>query len=187
MAYPARPGERQMPAFFRGGGVLPGGQDARKKLSTGRAVLDVFQGMRAHASICSPKNVKGGNLGQSPSGAALQVTRQAVGAPSAWSQSSNHLSRDHAGGATLGRPGAAQKAGAPGSCNRDRTRNRDRTVDAEIAENRRFRTRTSSRVSPSISLARIGRFIRVAGSKKWASLREALSKEEIHGCVLYLM
>jgi hypothetical protein len=41
-----------------------------------------------------------------------------------------------------------------------------------------------NQITPAISLARIRRLIRMVGLKKWASLREALSKEEIHGCVL---
>jgi hypothetical protein len=55
-------------------------QSTRKGLSTGRAVLDVFLTTRTHPSIRSPKNVKGGNLGQPPSGGPLQATRQAAGA-----------------------------------------------------------------------------------------------------------
>jgi hypothetical protein len=51
--------------------------------STGRAVLDVFPTTRAPESSRLPKNVKGGNLGHPPSGAALQVTRKAAGAISA--------------------------------------------------------------------------------------------------------
>ncbi len=48
--------------------------------STGRAVLDVFPGKRAHAPSRSPKNVKGGNLGQPPSGASFPALMEAAGA-----------------------------------------------------------------------------------------------------------
>ena len=56
-----------------------------------------------HASIRAPNNVKGGNLGQPPSGASVPAVREAAGVLSAWSQPFNVPSRDHDDGATLGR------------------------------------------------------------------------------------
>jgi hypothetical protein len=70
---------------------------------TGRAVLDVFPRTRAQAAVHSTKNVKGGNLGQPPSGAPFPVLVEAAGVPSAWLQPFNRPSRDRADGATLGR------------------------------------------------------------------------------------
>ena len=70
--------------------------------TSGVPSLTFFLGIALQHRLAPQKNVKGGNLGPSPSVQAVESTKQAAGAPSAWSQPSQSLPSDHADGATLG-------------------------------------------------------------------------------------